>query len=261
MIFPLDNPVLLTHGKMKEDTIYTFLLVRARSYDVFIAGAILYDLVNELLESIKLKKIIGHGTMAEFTWLSHHPCYPGNQGHPAHLLNDPTFVERFKREANILGELDHPHIINLYSYDFSNNQAYIVMEYLSGGTLADRMKEFHDRKEHIPLGEVLQIIEPIASAVDYAHEHDLVHRDLKPANILFRENDDAVLTDFGLAFMMNDPRLSASNTITGTPAYLSPEQAKGMPGDGRSDIYALGIILYEMFSGYTPFQGMLSASL
>jgi len=215
------------------------------------------NLIGEMVGNYKIEKLIGHGTMAEVYLATH-----VEKGYSAaikvihrHLLNDASFMERFRREARILTDLDHPHITHIYEYNFQPDQAYIVMEYLGGGTLGDRLKSYHDRKERMPLLEVLQIIEPIASAVDYAHEHGLVHRDLKPANILFREKNDSVLTDFGLAYMMNDPRISTSNTITGTPAYLSPEQAKGMPGDGRSDVYALGIILYEMLSGYTPYQG------
>lgn len=215
------------------------------------------SLAGETLGDYRIEKLIGHGTMAEVYLVVH-----VTDGYPAaikiiheHLLTDPNFLDRFRREANILSDLDHPHITHIYGYEFTPKQAYIVMEYLGGGTLADRLKVCHERKENLPLSDVLSIIEPISSAVDYAHEHGLIHRDIKPANILFRDNHDPVLTDFGLAFVMSDPRLSASNTITGTPAYLSPEQAKGSPGDSRSDVYALGVVLYEMLSGFTPFQG------
>jgi serine/threonine protein kinase len=215
------------------------------------------SLAGETLGEYRIERLIGHGTMAE-VYLAAHIA----QGYPAaikiiheHLLMDPNFIDRFRREAKILSDLDHPHITHIYGYEFFPKQAYIVMEYLGGGTLADRLKICHEHKENLPLSDVLAIIEPISSATDYAHEHGLIHRDIKPANILFRENHDPVLTDFGLAFVMSDPRLSASNTITGTPAYLSPEQAKGNPGDSRSDVYALGVVLYEMLSGFTPFQG------
>ena len=215
------------------------------------------SLAGETLGEYRIEKLIGHGTMAE-VYLAVHI----SKGYSAaikiiheHLLRDPNFIDRFRREAKILSDLDHPHITHIYGYEFSPKQAYIAMEYLGVGTLADRLRFCHEHKENLPLSEVLAIIEPISSAVDYAHEHGLIHRDIKPANILFRENHDPVLTDFGLAFVMSDPRLSASNTITGTPAYLSPEQAKGNPGDSRSDVYALGVVLYEMLSGYTPFQG------
>ena len=215
------------------------------------------SLVGETLGNYSIEGLLGHGTMAE-VYLARHLIHGYEVAikviHP-HLLNDPGFIERFKREAKVLGEMDHPHIIHVYDFVITPQTAYIVMEYLGGGTLADKINKYHEKKETMPLWEVLQVLEPIASAIDYAHEHGLVHRDIKPANILFRDNQDAVLSDFGLAFLINDPRLSASNTITGTPAYLSPEQAKGMAGDARSDVYALGIVLYEMLTGYTPFQG------
>lgn len=215
------------------------------------------SLAGETLGEYRVEKLIGRGTMAEVYLASHI-----ERGFPAaikiihaHLLTDANFLDRFRREANILSELDHPHITQIYTYEFAPKQAYIAMEYLGGGTLADHLRVCHERKENLSLAEILAVIEPISSAIDYAHEHGLIHRDIKPANILFRDNHDPVLTDFGLAFVMNDPRLSASNTITGTPAYLSPEQAKGNPGDSRSDVYAFGVVLYEMLSGYTPFQG------
>ena len=215
------------------------------------------SLIGETIGNYQILRFLGNGNMAEVYLAAHiTEKYPvAIKVVHSHLMKDANFLERFRREARVLSELDHPHIIHVYESVVELDQAYIVMEYLSGGTLAEKLKTYSDRKESLPIENVLQILEPIASAVDYAHEYGLVHRDLKPANILFRGNDDPVLTDFGLAFLMNDPRLSASNTITGTPAYLSPEQAKGMPGDARSDVYALGIVLYEMLSGYTPFQG------
>lgn len=215
------------------------------------------SLIGETLGNYKVEKTIGCGSMAEVFLATHR-----DEGYPvaikvvhSHLMSEKSFLDRFEREAQVLTQLEHPHIVYVYEYKASREIAYLVMEYLQAGTLEDKFKAYTNRGEKFPISEALQIMEPVASAVDYAHEHGLVHRDLKPANILFRDNGDPVLTDFGLAFLMDHPRLSASNTNTGTPAYLTPEQAKGQPGDARSDIYTLGSILYELLTGYPPFQG------
>lgn len=215
------------------------------------------SLVGESLGNYKVEKTIGRGSMAEVYLATHR-----DEGYPvaikvvhSHLMSEKSFLNRFEREAQVLTQLEHPHIVSVYEFKSSREIAYLVMEYLQAGTLEDKLKAYTDRGEKFPISQALRIMEQVASAVDYAHEHGLVHRDLKPANILFRDNGDPVLTDFGLAFLMDHTRLSASNTITGTPAYLSPEQAKGQPSDARSDIYALGIILYELLTGYPPFQG------
>ena len=213
--------------------------------------------VGETLGNYKVEKTIGRGRMAEVYLATHR-----DKGYPvaikvvhSHLMSDKSFLNRFEREAQVLTQLEHPHIVYVYEYKASREIAYLVMEYLQAGTLGDKLKAYTGQGEKFPMSEALQIMEPVASAVDYAHEHDLVHSDLKPANILFRDNGDPVLTDFGLAFLLDHPHLNASKTITGTPAYLSPEQAEGQPGDARSDIYTLGIILYELLTGYPPFQG------
>ena len=212
---------------------------------------------GQTLGHYRLEALIGHGSMAD--------VYRGadlTSGNSAaikvihtHLLDQPGFLERFKREAEALAALQHPHIVQLYECVCQPGEAYFVMEYVDGGMMETRLEEQRLGKEEMSLDRVLDWMGSIASAVDFAHTCGVIHRDLKPANILFRETGEPVLTDFGLAHLLGHTRLSGSNAITGTPAYLSPEQARGFPGDMRSDIYSLGVILYEILTGQTPFQG------
>lgn len=215
------------------------------------------EFLGQTIGKYQIETLIGHGSMAD-VYLARHV----DLGIPVavkiihlHLLSQPVFLERFKREAEVMAALRHPHIVRLYEVICQPEMAAIVMEYLPGGTLEARLAQHRSPGEALPLAEVVKWMEALCGAVDFAHRRNLVHRDLKPANILFRETDEPVLTDFGLAFLSDQSRLSHSNSITGTPAYLSPEQARGVSGDERSDIYSLGVILYEMLVGQTPFQG------
>jgi serine/threonine-protein kinase len=215
------------------------------------------DRSGQTLDHYRLETIIGHGTMADV----YRARILGLEDTVAikvihsHLLDQPSFVERFRREAEVMASLRHPHIVRLLEFVCRADVGYMVMEYLAGGTLEQRLALAHESGNRLAPALAARWMAAIASAVDLAHAHGMIHRDLKPANILFRETGEPVLTDFGLAFLVDRSRLSASNSMTGTPVYLSPEQARGMPGDARSDIYSLGIILYEMLVGQTPFQG------
>jgi len=215
------------------------------------------DRSGKTLGHYRLETIIGHGSMADVyraTILGLDDTVAVKVIHP-HLLEQPNLLERFKREAEAMASLRHPNIVHLFDFVYRDDIAYIVMEYLGGGTLEQRLTLAREAGNRLAPALVARWMTAIAGAVDLAHSHGLVHRDLKPANILFRETGEPVLTDFGLAFLMDQSRLSPSNSMTGTPVYLSPEQARGMPGDSRSDIYSLGVILYEILVGQTPFQG------
>lgn len=169
---------------------------------------------------------------------------------PAEFLHDPTFRARFDREAQIIASLEHPAIVPVYDYGEENGQPYLVMRFMTGGTLSDRLK-----KGPLSLSEAAQILSRLAPALDEAHNRGIVHRDLKPANILFDSNDEAYLTDFGIARLTAATTSLTGSAILGTPAYMSPEQARGDPDiDGRSDIYSLGAILFEMLTGKQPYQ-------
>lgn len=162
---------------------------------------------------------------------------------------DPVFSERFQREANIVGQLSHPHIVSIYDIGRHENYNYIAMDYLAGGSIHDRMAS------GISAQEALRITGEVAKALDHAHQKGYIHRDIKPENILFREDGSAVVTDFGVAKTVRSAsRMTNAGTVVGTPHYMSPEQTRGKPVDGRADIYSLGVVFYEMLTGQVPFQ-------
>lgn len=174
-----------------------------------------------------------------------------------HLVYEESFKERFEQEARLIAALNHPNIIQVFDFDMlevSNRTIYyMVMPFLAGKTLVDVLSEYHAREEVLPHERIEQITNDIASALDYAHQRGMIHRDVKPANIIFDDHNRAILTDFGIARLAQRSGLTQEGMIVGTPAYMSPEQALGQTVDGRSDIYALGVILYEMLTGRPPF--------
>lgn len=172
----------------------------------------------------------------------------------------PDERERFRREARLAAQLSHPGIVPVHAYDESPRLAWLVMQYVAGESLADRLRA---RKRLAP-DETRRILHDLAAALDHAHRHGVVHRDLKPENVLLeRESGRALLADFGVAMRSWADREMTSRRITwGTPAYMSPEQALGEPDvDGRSDLYALGLIGFAMLTGRLPFTGTTPAAL
>ncbi len=166
------------------------------------------------------------------------------------LNSDPAFSERFQREATIVGQLSHPNIVAIYDIGRHNDLNYIAMDYLPNGSVHDRMAT------GLNSTEILRITREVANALDHAHEKGYVHRDIKPENILFRTDNSAVLSDFGVARGLgNNSRMTHVGTVVGTPHYMSPEQTKGDKVDGRSDLYSLGVVFYEMLTGSLPYQG------
>jgi len=170
---------------------------------------------------------------------------------PSQLAESKEFVARFQQEARTIARLEHPHILPVFDYGESDGTAYFVMRYLEAGTLKDRMVAGRP----LPLDEIDRLFTQLTDALSYAHSHGVIHRDLKPANALVDSNGNLFLTDFGIAKLLESasPRLTQTDAIMGTPAYISPEQAQAQTVDQRSDIYSLGIILYEMVTGRVPF--------
>ncbi|AFU97446.1 bifunctional serine/threonine-protein kinase/formylglycine-generating enzyme family protein [Simiduia agarivorans] len=165
------------------------------------------------------------------------------------LNADPVFSERFQREANIVGQLSHPNIVSIYDIGRYKNLNYIAMDYLPGGSVHDKMAT------GLSTSEILRIVREMALALDLAHEKGYIHRDIKPENILFRENNSAVLSDFGVAKTVSSAsQMTNAGMVVGTPHYMSPEQARGKAIDGRSDIYSLGVVFYEMLTGTVPYK-------
>lgn len=167
---------------------------------------------------------------------------------------DAEFIERFQREARAAASLRHPNIVQVYATGTTDEgDHYIAMEFVPDGTLESVNRELISRGKVIETGRVLRVMRQVADALQEAHANGIVHRDLKPSNILLRGNNSPVLTDLGIALSGNNPRLTQTNKMMGTPDYMSPEQAEGKAVDGRSDIYSFGIMLYELLCGRRPF--------
>jgi serine/threonine protein kinase len=169
----------------------------------------------------------------------------------AHLARDSEMTERFRREAEAAARLVHPFICPVLDFGEMGETVYIVMPYLGGGSLADRVQRERTVAPQAVAGAAAQV----AVALDHAHQRGVVHRDVKPDNILFDDDGNAVITDFGIATARFHGRLTASGRAMGTPHYMSPEQAMGKLVDGRSDLYALGVVMYEALVGFPPFDG------
>jgi len=169
---------------------------------------------------------------------------------------DQDFALRFVREARIIGALNHPNIVPVYEVGESQGQYFFSMEFLPDEDLANRIEI------GIPLEKVIYITSQLARALDYAHRHGVIHRDVKPDNILFRNSGEAVLTDFGIATDLNDNgKLTIVESVVGSPRYMSPEQTRAADIDSRSDIFSLGVIMYEMVTGLHPFNGVNTATI
>ena len=172
----------------------------------------------------------------------------------SHLSLDPQFVQRFEQEAASVAKLRHPNIVQAYDFNHDESTYYMVMEYVPGKTLKQVLKAYSAKNKRLPLTETVRIMSNVCSAVDFAHQHNMVHRDLKPANVMLTPKGQPILMDFGVAKMLDGSDMTATGATIGTAKYMSPEQARGEKADERSDIYALGVILYEMVAGHPPFD-------
>ncbi|PJF29497.1 MAG: hypothetical protein CUN52_08105 [Phototrophicales bacterium] len=207
------------------------------------------DLIGKTLGQYEIVEEIGRGGMAT--------VYKARQRSmnrivaikvlPRQMLHDPGFYDRFEREVDVISHLEHPHILPIYDYGQDDGLPYIAMRYLGGGSLEQRI-----RRGQVRIEDIEKPLRQVAQALDYAHQQGIIHRDLKPGNIMLDENGNAYLTDFGIARVLGSDL--TGSMIIGTPAYMSPEQANGLPVDGRSDIYSMGIVLFEWMTGRGPYQ-------
>lgn len=170
---------------------------------------------------------------------------------PPQYTHDAEFLQRFHREARAGARFTHPNIMTIYDEGVEGGVHYMAMEFLEGQDLFKHVQT----KGRLEPDEAVQIIAPIASALDYIHRYNMIHRDVKSSNIFVTKSDRPVLTDFGIAHVVDGEQLTVSGTILGTPEYMSPEQAEGHPIDGRSDIYSLGVVLYHAITGRFPHRG------
>ena len=171
-----------------------------------------------------------------------------------HLSGNPDFVRRFEDEARAVAQLRHPHIVQVYDFDHDEDTYYMVLEFVPGETLQARLRRLNKADRHLDIPEALEYAAQICEAIDYAHQRGMIHRDIKPANIMLNVMGDAILTDFGIAKILGGEQHTATGAVVGTAMYMSPEQIKGVSIDERSDIYSLGVTLYEMFSGRPPYE-------
>lgn len=170
------------------------------------------------------------------------------------FATDPSFVERFRREAQAAANLNHPNIVGVYDWGREGSTYYIVMEYVPGRSLADIIRS----DGPLPPARVAEIADEVAAALGFAHRNDFVHRDMKSSNVIITPNGQAKVADFGIATAISggaQANLTQTGAVMGTATYFSPEQAQGRPLDGRSDLYSLGVVMYEMLTGTPPFRG------
>ncbi len=209
------------------------------------------SLVGQKLGKYQITQLVGHGGMAT--------VYKGYQADvaryvavkvlPPHPGQAPGFVDRFRQEARTIAKLQHPHILPLYDYGDQDSVLYLVMPYIDGGSLSDRL-----RRGRLSLNDVERLVNQIASALDYAHRQGVIHRDIKPDNILIDKEGFALLSDFGIAKLMESGGMTTTGGLVGTPTYIAPEQAQNAAVDGRVDIYSFGVVTYEMLTGAPPYQ-------
>ncbi len=171
-----------------------------------------------------------------------------------HLSSNPDFVQRFEEEAAAVAQLRHHGIIQVYDFNQDDDVYYMVLEFVPGETIQDHLKRLNDSGRRISIANAVTYMADVCDAVDYAHQRGMIHRDIKPANLMLNPHGQVILMDFGIAKIVGGQRHTATGAVVGTAMYMSPEQIRGEQPDRRSDIYSLGVTLFEMVSGHPPFQ-------
>lgn len=210
---------------------------------------------GQTLGKYRILEPLGHGGMA-WVYRAYHPQldrYVAVKLLRSDLVEDEEFLARFQREARAVANLRHPHIVQVFDFDVHDDAYYMVMEYLQGDTLTARLNGYRVQGSLMPLGEVVRVMLDVLDGLAYAHSEGMIHRDLKPSNILLTKKGQAVVGDFGIAHMVGGTRHTATGALMGTPEYMAPEQGLRGQCDARSDVYSLGVILYEMLTQHVPF--------
>ncbi len=217
------------------------------------------ELIGTMLGNYRILAPLGQGGMAR--------VYKARQENldrevavkvlPPWFAADQNFVRRFNQEAKLVARLSHPNIVTVHDASEYRGHLYIVMQLVDGGTLKQRLDQLHAQGRTMDFLEAAPLFIQLASALDYAHTQGVIHRDVKPVNVLLDSAGRPILSDFGIAKVLQDNReqLTRPGAGVGTPEYMSPEQCQGGTVDGRADIYALGVMLYEALTGRTPFLG------
>jgi serine/threonine-protein kinase len=217
------------------------------------------ELIGTTLGNHRIIAVLGQGGMARV-----YKAYQENLDRevavkvlPPWYAADRSFVERFNLEARLVARLSHPNIVTVHDANEQNGHLYIVMQLVDGGTLKNRLDLLHRSRKIMDLAEAVPIFTQLASALTYAHEQGVIHRDIKPVNVLMDRSGRPILSDFGIAKVLasTESNLTRPGAGVGTPEYMSPEQCQGGAVDGRADIYALGVMLFEALTGRPPFQG------
>ncbi len=213
-------------------------------------------LIGRTIGRYQITEHLGRGGMAE-VYKAYQPSldrYVAIKLMHGFLADEKEFLTRFEREAKVVATLRHPNIVQVHDFDVENGVYYMVMEFINGETLKGRLQTLEELGEWVTTDDAARIILAVGSALKYAHDRGMVHRDVKPANVMITEDGQVILTDFGIAKIVTSSNLTASGAMVGTPSYMAPEQGMGQPGDERSDIYSLGVMLYQLMVGRLPYD-------